>query len=245
LRKPEWFTGIPPELFADLYVSWDRVEVEVSVLESVFRKHGAKRVIEFGCGVGRHGLLLAKRGFEVLLTDIVDWRVGDARNLPFKVFDCLASEPVGVFDAGYGLGLIIVFKLPDMVRAVKNMARNIKSGGILVFDYNFTTYNEPKVREVVIGGRKYRAVLVREELTPIESGLMYRYKLEVYDEKGNLIGVEESGYPLYSREVVFKALEESGLIIEEVIPASWIPENYVYELNPPNPDSAFIVLRKP
>jgi len=240
-----WETNIPPWLYARFYVSWRKVRRDVKVLSEVFTRYGAKRIIEFGCGVGRHGYMLSKLGFEVLLTDIRNWRYGVARRLPFIKFNVLKDSVVGEFDGGYGIGLIAVFKLQDMVRALRNMALNIRSGGVLVVDYNFTTYNEPKETAVKVRGRTYRAILRWEDVRPIEGGVMYRYRVDIVDEHGNVVGVEDTGYPIYDKEVFFKALRNSGLEISEVIWVNWDPNKYMYVFTPGEPDSAFIVLRKP
>lgn len=60
-----WETRIPSWLYARLFVPWRRVRREVWVLRDIFSKFNVRRVVEFGCGVGRHGYLLSKYGFEV------------------------------------------------------------------------------------------------------------------------------------------------------------------------------------
>lgn len=143
------------------------------------------------------------------------------------------------------MGLLIIFDYRSIVRALRNMASNVKSGGILVFDYNFTTYNEP--REVVVRarGRVYRSIMRWEDVEPIDGGVMYRYKIEVLDEKGNLVGVEDTGYPVYSRETLLKAIEEAGLELVELRWATWDPERYMYKFLSREADSAFLALRVP
>jgi len=131
------------------------------------------------------------------------------------------------------------------VRALRNMALNIRSGGVLVVDYNFTTYNEPKEAAVKVRGKTYRAILRWEDVRPIEGGVMYRYRVDVVDEHGNVVGVEDTGYPIYDKEVLFKTLRNSGLERSEVIWVNWDPNKYMYVFTPGEPDSAFIVLRKP
>jgi cyclopropane fatty-acyl-phospholipid synthase-like methyltransferase len=41
------------------------VEPEIPKLEELFRSNGVRRILDFGCGVGRHAVYFAKRGFEV------------------------------------------------------------------------------------------------------------------------------------------------------------------------------------
>jgi hypothetical protein len=84
-----------------------------------------------------------------------------------------------------------------------------------------------------------------EDVKPIEGGVYYRYRVEVVDEGGRVVGVEDTGYPVYTKESLFKAIERAGLELVEVIWARWNPEKYMYELARREADSAFIVLRNP
>jgi len=143
------------------------------------------------------------------------------------------------------MGLMIVFQLNDIVRALENIALNVKSGGVIVFDYNFTTYNEPREVTVRARGRTYKALMKWEDVKPLEGGVFYRYRIEVVDEKGNVVGVEDTGYPVYSKETLMEAIKESGLELIEVRWARWNPEKYMYVLTDKEADSAFITLRKP
>lgn len=214
-------------------------------MRGVFERFNARRLVEFGCGIGRHGYLLSRLGFDVLLTDVVDWRFGVARRLPFASYDVLKGGRLGEFEGAYAMGLLIVMDLDGIVRALPNMASNVKRDGVLVFDYNFTTYNEPREVSVRARGRTYKALMRWEDVKPIEGGVYYRYRVEVVDEGGRVVGVEDTGYPVYTKESLFKAIERAGLEIVEVIWARWNPEKYVYELARREADSAFIVLRNP
>ena len=240
-----WETRIPPWLYARIYVSWRRVRREVEVLRGVFERFNARRLIEFGCGIGRHGYLLSKLGFDVLLTDVVDWRFGAPRRLPFATYDVLRGGRLGEFDGAYAMGLLIILDLDGIARALSNMASNVRRNGVLVFDYNFTTYNEPREVTVRARGKTYKALMRWEDVRPIEGGVYYRYRVEVVGEDGRVVGVEDTGYPVYTKESLFKAVERAGLELVEIIWARWDPEKYMYELAREEADSAFIVLRNP
>ena len=43
-----------------------------------------KRAVDFGSGAGYFALELKKKGFEIFTTDVLDYRIADARVLPFK-----------------------------------------------------------------------------------------------------------------------------------------------------------------
>jgi len=46
-----WRSEIPAAVYARLYAGWRRVRREVEIIDSILRKRGARRIIEFGCGL--------------------------------------------------------------------------------------------------------------------------------------------------------------------------------------------------
>ncbi len=175
----------------------------------------------------------------------MDWRFGASRKLPFTLYDVLKGGKLGEFDGAYALGLIIVMDLDSIARALANMASNVKGGGVIVFDYNFTTYNEPREVVVRVRGRTYKALMRWEDVKPIEGGVYYRYRVEVVDENGRIVGVEDTGYPVYTKESIMNVIKRVGLEILEIKWAKWDPEKYMYRPARGEADSAFIVLRNP
>ncbi|MEN2999135.1 MAG: class I SAM-dependent methyltransferase [Acidilobaceae archaeon] len=216
---------------------------EAELIERAFSELGARRLVELGCGVGRHGYLLAKRGFPVLLTDVKDWRHGAARRLPFAEYDVLkGGELRWEFEGAYAMGVFIVMEYKDIKRAFRNVADLVGRRPFL-FDYNFVVHGEPKEVVVRSRGREFRAVLRREEVREVEGGYRYDYRVEVLDEEGKVIGVEDTGYPVHRKERIFEALEDAGLEVMKIIWASWNREKYMYELTEKEGDSAFILVR--
>ncbi len=236
-----WDSRIPRGIYARLYARWRRIGREVDIIESIFRKHDIKRIVEFGCGLGRHGYLLSKRGFEVLLTDIEDQRFGVAKKLPFKTYDLLKGGSIGSFEGGYAVGVITLFEYQDIVRIFRNI-RSVIGSGIYVFDYNFTSYTDPERVEVRINGKRYTAILERNSYRPVDGGLVYEYTVRVVDEKGNTVGIENASYPIYSREKIFKAIEQAGYVIKDIVWVSWDPVEYIYRPSGGGSDSAFIAI---
>jgi SAM-dependent methyltransferase len=94
-------------------------------------------VLDAGCGTGRVGCELARRGIEVVGVDIdaemletakrkapdVEWRIAD-----------LATVDLGrTFDAIVMAGNVMIFLTPGTEReAVANMARHLQPGGVLI-----------------------------------------------------------------------------------------------------------------
>jgi SAM-dependent methyltransferase len=98
---------------------------------------GARSVLDAGCGTGRVGRELARRGLDVAGVDLdevmlatarakapeVDWRLGD-----------LASIDLGRrFDAIVMAGNVMIFLTPGTEGAViANMAAHLDAGGVLI-----------------------------------------------------------------------------------------------------------------
>lgn len=242
-----WETGIPQQIYAKFYCKWKRVKREVRLLANVFKKYGAKKLIEFGCGLGRHGYLLSKMGFDILLTDVKDWRFGVARKLPFLKLDVINDDSINEkFDGAYAINFLIIFKYEDLITVLKKIG-NMIDNGVFIADYNFTLYDEPDEMVISANGRTYRAVLEGDSIKPIDKGILYEYRVKVVDDQGRILGVEEASYPVYSKEVIFNAIKEAGFEVAEIIWAKWNQNNYVYEFTEKDEkeaDSAFIVLRK-
>ncbi|MEZ0289677.1 MAG: class I SAM-dependent methyltransferase [Sulfolobales archaeon] len=241
-----WSTEIPENIYAKLYVPWRRVRFEVSLISSILKKHNARRVVEFGCGVGRHGYLLSKQGFEVLLTDVRDWRYGRARRIPFKQYDLLKGGFIDLFDAGYAMATIIVFRYDDIIRVLRNIRENLRDRGVFIFDYNFTVHEEPERIDFRIDGDIYSALLKKNVYKEFNGGVLYEYRVEVVNSRGEIVGVEDTFYPIYGKEKIFRAVEEADYDIDEIIWLNWDPIRYTYRLasSQETADSALISIMK-
>lgn len=135
---------------------WDKIyreqgEVQHEVLPTViiaseiFTKHNCSKVMDLGCGTGRHTIYLANKGFHVYATDVsetgleitkskvhnldlgnVEFRQHDMRDIPFE--SGFLDAILCVWTTGHGT-------LSDAQRNVNEMYRVLKSSGIVVIDY--------------------------------------------------------------------------------------------------------------
>lgn len=98
---------------------------------------GARSVLDAGCGTGRVGRELARRGFDVVGVDIDDVMLSTARakapDVPW-VLDDLATVDLGrTFEAIVMAGNVMIFVAPGTEgEVVANMARHLAPGGVLI-----------------------------------------------------------------------------------------------------------------
>lgn len=110
------------------------------------------RVIDFGCGQGRHALELASRGIEVTGIDYVDKNIGIANkkkeelnvsNIKFIIEDCRSVKLHVAADAAICLYDVIgsYADNEDNKRIIRNIAEHLKPGGVAiisVMNYHLT-----------------------------------------------------------------------------------------------------------
>ena len=117
-------------------------------IEKVLKKYRAKSILDMTCGTGSQVFWLAKLGYDVIGSDInskmlkiakdkaqeekVDIRFikGDMRTLKVGKFDSVIT----IFNAVGHL------TKSDFEKAMRNIHRNLKDGGIYIFDINNLSY---------------------------------------------------------------------------------------------------------
>lgn len=125
-------------------------EVQSEVLPTVkdvveiFKKEKIRKILDLGCGTGRHSIFLAQSGFDVTASDIserglevtklkakknglrIETVCNDMREISFKdqTFDAVVCTWV----SGHGT-------LEDMKRHANEMMRVVRNGGIVFVDY--------------------------------------------------------------------------------------------------------------
>jgi SAM-dependent methyltransferase len=138
------------ELFENYGENYDREAFtkgtigEVDFFEGEIGRDKTKRILDVGCGTGRHSVELAKRGYDVTGLDLsetllgrarakaadagvgVDFVRGDARDFRFDdPFDCVLMICEGAFP---------LMETDEMnFRILENIARALKPGGKLIF----------------------------------------------------------------------------------------------------------------
>jgi ubiquinone/menaquinone biosynthesis C-methylase UbiE len=124
---------------------WEKPSPEIYPLIKKWQKQGFKKVLDLGCGVGRHSILFAQNGFNVDAFDLsesgieelkkkigkeklpIKLMIGDMLSLPYKnnSFDCLLAYHVVYHTDEKGIEKII-----------EEIKRVLKPGGEFFLDFN-------------------------------------------------------------------------------------------------------------
>jgi len=217
-----------------------RVSREASMLFEHLRE--ASRVLELGCGLGLHGLELAKRGLLVLQTDLADERAEEARSLPFKRVDLLNEsdfEGLGPFDAAYAVQVLCLFDLEKLGRVFKNVAKALRPGGLFVFDHEYEYEGLPEI--VSCNGKKIR--VTNRSVSRVGEGLRSRALEVVVDESGNALAEEEVVVYLYRPSLVDELLKSAGFAVEKRIPIKYIEDGGMEYSSPSERHGDLVVAR--
>lgn len=115
--------------------------IEVTKLISMLRQRNYKRILDLGCGTGRHTLLFAKEGFETYATDIAPTGIKLTKELLAKngleakivKHDMKNKFPFedNFFDAVISIQVIHHNRLKNIRKTISEIYRMLKSKGLL------------------------------------------------------------------------------------------------------------------
>jgi len=126
-----------------LYADKD-YNAECDLIERVIREYGLKptrSILDLGCGTGNHSLPLAERGYEVVGVDRSEDMLGQLRsktlsNATFRSGDIRTIHLERTFDCALMMFAVLGYQLEsgDVLAALGNARRHLRSDGILIFD---------------------------------------------------------------------------------------------------------------
>jgi len=148
IQKKEW-----NNFFKDnVHTEWYPSEAVVRLVCSYQKKNGSagKKFLDLGCGNGRHVNFAAQKGFSVYGIDLSDKAIALAKEWLKK--DNLHAEdlqsqniaerlpyPNNFFDIVISYGVLDHMQLPDAQKAVKEVGRVLKPGGVFLLKLESNT----------------------------------------------------------------------------------------------------------
>lgn len=209
---------------------------ESKYLERIFKKYGYKKVekiLDLGCGIGDHSLLLAKKGYNLTGIDLSKKLINVARKktsrekakIKFIAKDARNLNLKKEFDAVISMFNVMGFQArdADFRGMVKTASNNLKKGGIFVFDCWFApavlSQKPDNLMKTVEKGKERIIKFTKATLNSKNKTVNLQYKVFRISKKKILDEFEEE----YNLRFFFpgelkKFLEEGGFKILEITP---------------------------
>lgn len=201
----DWFDS---PLYEKLYASRNEEEAALlaDLIESILPKRDFKRLLDLGCGRGRHTITLGKRGYDVTGLDLSERALNTARskaasqqlkNVRFVQGDM--REPIpDTFDAVLNLFTTFGYFLDDSEneKVIASVSDMLNESGLFLIDY-------------------LNAELIKDNLDPSDEGQynQYSYTISRYVDDG----------------MVFKKIQFSGDDLAK--PIEYVERVKLYDLN--------------
>lgn len=125
---------------------------DIPKIAEIFKKNGVKKVLDLGCGTGRHLVFLAKKGFDVYGFDVAEegvkiaknWLKEEGQKADFKIGSIYKRLPYpdNFFDAMISISAIHHGKIEEIRKTIEEIKRILKPDGLI-----FINLRKRKIRE--------------------------------------------------------------------------------------------------
>jgi histidinol-phosphate/aromatic aminotransferase/cobyric acid decarboxylase-like protein/precorrin-6B methylase 2 len=155
--------------FAEREYTTERTAQQVSYLYRVLEESApGRRIVDVGCGLGRHAIGLARAGFEVTGLDVSEWAIDEARrrgaragvDVRWEVVDLLVEDawPLTTVDAAICMQWFGWGSDADQRRLLRRIRHHLVANGVLVVECSpvFWLTNDSSWPDGSTGVRTYR-----------------------------------------------------------------------------------------
>ncbi len=214
----EWFDS---PLYDLLYANRNEEEAArlVELVESIIPKPTYTRILDLGCGRGRHSLTLAEKGYQVTGIDQAEEAIRKARekaeargleNVTFRVGDMRDPLP-GEFDAVFNLFTSFGYFEDDEenLKVFSSVHQMLRRGGIFMIDYlnadwvrsNYEPEGSGEFREISYQIRRYiENDMVHKRITfegeEMQEPKVYTERVKLYDLEWFLEQFHRAGFEI-------------------------------------------------
>ncbi len=160
---------------------------------------GIKKIINYGCGTGKHDIELSKLGYHCTGIDMSSLMIDIARknsretgaDINFDVVDIREYEPVQKFDAVISLFHVMSYQNGnnDIAAAFRSARKALDKGGIFLFDVWYgpgVLSDKPAVRVKEIQTDRYQLIRIARPVMHDETNVVdVCYEVLVIDRESN------------------------------------------------------------
>lgn len=186
--------------YYDLLYAEKAYDAEVDFLLQILEQYKVpgKRVLDLGCGTGKHARLLAHKGFTVHGIDLSEDMLKIARSSPaeagaaditFSQGDLRSFEAPGTFAAAFA-GFHVMSYLPslaDVAATLQRVRASLDAGGLLFFDFwnGSGVLSDPPVTRVrtVENERLHLTRIAEPQMDPQACSVAVHYTLQAFEKE--------------------------------------------------------------
>jgi len=214
------FSGLYAHLY-DLFYADKDTELEVDVVEDLIRRYlpgkSQKRILDAGCGTGRHAIRLNALGHSVSGRDasmeMIEHAKQKAPEMDFRVGDIREMHALRKFQVGLMMFNVISYfsKDEDLDAVANSWSRVLCNRGLLIFDW----WNIDKVLKYPpeLSVKVYKSAdygVVRREVYPTLHAESHTLDIEYLITVGRVVGHSRHHLRYFSLEELAKILKTRG-----------------------------------